>query len=125
VHKSTSAVVQSSIRATVPSGPYRLRVWCAPCGVNVASALRLLPRRQRLAELHDIRTKRCHLAKQTVSRYLGPFSHSMHDHNAQNETAEVLDEAIDWDELLQLAATYDNGTEPIEPQLVRASDRAS
>ena len=46
----------------------------------------------------------------------------MHDQDAQNDVAGLLDEAIDWDELLQLAATYDNGTELIEPKLVCASD---
>ncbi len=45
----------------------------------------------------------------------------MHDQDAQNDTAELLDEAIDWDELLQLAANFDNGAELIEPELVRAS----
>jgi hypothetical protein len=46
----------------------------------------------------------------------------MHDQDAQNKAAELLDEAIDWDELLQMAATYDNRTERIEPELVRASE---
>ena len=46
----------------------------------------------------------------------------MHDQAAQNKAAELLDEPIDWDELLQMAATYDNRTELIEPELVRASD---
>ena len=52
----------------------------------------------------------------------GPFSHSMHETDAHADTAELLDEAIDWDELLQLAASTVDGTKLIEPELVRASD---
>ena len=46
----------------------------------------------------------------------------MHESDAHADTAELLDEAIDLDLLLQLAASTFDGRKLIEPELVRASD---
>lgn len=117
---STRLAPASAIgRTGVLPGRTELLALCAPGGVNVCLATSLACAPTTACNAQDIAVERCPLVKQVVSTY--PGTSAMHDQDAQNDTAELLDEAIDWDELLQLAATYDNGTELIEPELVRAS----